>query len=160
MGPAIDVLFNLDGGRYRTHRQRPPGGPPSMSYSTSVVAATGPTGSAPLGVPPSTSSSTSVVATTGPVGSAPQGARHRRLLQPWWWWLPDPPTAPPGGPPSTSFSNSMVDVARPTDSTSRGPAINVLQLSGSSSHTSGRASQGAIMSRTFLSKINSGSLYF
>jgi hypothetical protein len=35
----------------------------------------------------------------------------------------------------------------------RGPTANVLQLSGSCSETSGNASQGAIMSRMFLSKV-------
>jgi hypothetical protein len=48
-GPAIDVFFNLGGGRYRTHRQRPPGELPSMSSSTSMVVPTGPTNSAPRG---------------------------------------------------------------------------------------------------------------
>jgi hypothetical protein len=48
-GPAIDVFFNLGGGRYRTHQQHPLGGSPSTSSLTSVVAATGPVGSAPKG---------------------------------------------------------------------------------------------------------------
>jgi hypothetical protein len=46
-GPAIDVIFNLGGGRYQTRRQCPLGGPPSSSSSTLVVEATVPTRSAP-----------------------------------------------------------------------------------------------------------------
>jgi hypothetical protein len=45
-GPAIDVVCNLSGGRYWSHRQRPPGGPPSTSSSTLMVDAVGPTDSA------------------------------------------------------------------------------------------------------------------
>jgi hypothetical protein len=115
-GPAIDILFNLGGGRYRTRWQCPPGGPLSTSSSTLVVAA------------------------AGPIGSTPLWAHHRRPLQPRWWPLPDPPTAPlrvsaidvlfnlggghcrthrqhpPGGPPSTSSSTLMVATAGPADS--------------------------------------------
>jgi hypothetical protein len=68
-GSAIDVFFNLGGGRYRTHRQRPLGPPPSM-YSTSAV--------------------DDAVATS----SAPQAPHHRHLLQPRWWPLSDLPPAP------------------------------------------------------------------
>jgi hypothetical protein len=57
-GPAIDVVFNLDGGHCQTHRQRPLGGLPSTSSTSSVVDATRPT------------------------DSTPPGAYHRRLLQP------------------------------------------------------------------------------
>jgi hypothetical protein len=46
-GPTINFCFNLGGGHYRTHRQCPSGDPPSMSPSTSVVAAAGSTDSAP-----------------------------------------------------------------------------------------------------------------
>jgi hypothetical protein len=99
-----------------------------MPSSTLVLAAAGPTGSAPRGpaidvffnlggghcwthqqcplrAPPSISASTSVVATTGPTGSAPQGTHHQRLLQPRWWPLPDPPTVPPRGPAIDVFFN-------------------------------------------------------
>jgi hypothetical protein len=79
-GPTIDVIFNLNGGRYRTHRQRPQGVPP-LTYSTSVVDAAGPT------------------------GSAPQGARHQRRLQPRWWTMLDLPAAPPRGPAIDVYFN-------------------------------------------------------
>jgi hypothetical protein len=46
-GPTINVVYNLGGGRYWTHRQRPPGGPLSMSSSTLMVDVVGPIGSAP-----------------------------------------------------------------------------------------------------------------
>jgi hypothetical protein len=45
--PAIDVFYNFGGGRCRTRQQHPPGGPPSMSSTTSVVTAIGATGSTP-----------------------------------------------------------------------------------------------------------------
>jgi hypothetical protein len=136
-----------------------------MSSSSSLVDAVGPVESA-LGGPPSMSSSTSVAA-DGLAGSTPrgpgidvffnigggryrirlqhpQGARHRRLLQPWWWSLPDPPTALPrgptidvffnigggrcqsrwqrplGAPPSMSSSTSVVDAIGPTDIATQG----------------------------------------
>jgi hypothetical protein len=113
------VVFSISGGRCRTHRQRPLGGPSSTSSSASVVNAVVPTDSAPRGPPstssstmvvdtakpvgsaprglPLTSSSTSVMDATGPAGSAPQGACHRHRLQHRWWTLPDPLTAPPKG---------------------------------------------------------------
>jgi hypothetical protein len=40
----------------------------------------------------------------------------------------------------------------------KGPAVDVLQLSGSRSQTTGNTSQGVTMSRTFLSKKKFGSL--
>jgi hypothetical protein len=46
-GPAIDVA-NSGGGRCRTYRQHPTGGPPSTS-PTLMVAAAGPAGSTPQG---------------------------------------------------------------------------------------------------------------
>jgi hypothetical protein len=97
-----------------------------------------------LGGQPSMSSSTSVVAATGATASTSQGARHRRLLQlRWWlllelpaapprrpshrrllqlrWWLlPELPAAPPRGPPSTSSSTLVVIAARATSITSQG----------------------------------------
>jgi hypothetical protein len=45
-GPTVDVFY-VDGGRCRTHRQRHPGGPSSMSSSTTVVDAVRPVDSAP-----------------------------------------------------------------------------------------------------------------
>jgi hypothetical protein len=90
------VVFNINGGHYRTHRQCPPGGLPLTSSSASVVDANGPT------------------------GSASQGARHRRLPQPRWCTLPDPPTASPGGPPSMSSSTSVVNAVGPTSSAPQG----------------------------------------
>jgi hypothetical protein len=95
-GPAIDVFFNLGGGRCWTRQQ------------------------CPLRAPPSISASTSVVATTGPTGSAPQGTHHQCLLQPRWWPLPDPPTVPPRGLPSMSSSTSVVAAAGPTNNTPSG----------------------------------------
>jgi hypothetical protein len=89
-GPAIDIFFNLSGGRCRTRQQCPPGVPSSMPPSNSVVDAAGPT------------------------GSTPQGGHHRCRLQTRWWTLSDPPTTPSSGsaidvffnlgPPSTSSS--------------------------------------------------------
>jgi hypothetical protein len=70
-GAAIDVFFNFGGGCYRTYRQYPPGGLPSMSSSTTVVVAVGHTGSTPSGGQPSTSSSTTVVAAADHTGSTP-----------------------------------------------------------------------------------------
>jgi hypothetical protein len=46
-GPTIDAFLKLVGGHCRTHWQRPPGDPPSSSYSILVVAAIGLAGSAP-----------------------------------------------------------------------------------------------------------------
>jgi hypothetical protein len=72
-GATIDVFFNLGGGLCRTCRQRPLGGMPSTSSPTSVVDATGPT------------------------GSAPQGARHRCLATTGSYCrypLPTPPRGP------------------------------------------------------------------
>jgi hypothetical protein len=74
------VVFNLGGGRHWTRWQRPPGGPPSMSSSTSTVE------------------------TTGPTDSAPQDAHHR-CLQYQWWMLPNPPAAPPRGQAIDIFFN-------------------------------------------------------
>jgi hypothetical protein len=48
-GPAIDVIFNLGGGHYRTHRLCPPGGPPSTSSLNSLVDAVRPPDSGPRG---------------------------------------------------------------------------------------------------------------
>jgi hypothetical protein len=110
-GPAIDVVFKLGGRRCQTHRQRPPGGPPSTSSSILVVDA------------------------VGPDDSASQGAC--------------------GG----CFSALIVDAPGSIATTPpREPAIDVLQLCGSRSQTSGNASQGATMSSTFLSKSFFGSL--
>jgi hypothetical protein len=118
-GPAIDVFFNFVGGRCQTRQQHPQGahhrrllqlrwwsqsdppaapprGPPSMSSSSSVVAAVGPVVNFPMGLginvffnfgggrcrirrqhlsrgPPSTSSPTSVIAAVGSTGSTPKG---------------------------------------------------------------------------------------
>jgi hypothetical protein len=99
-GPTIDVFFKFSGERYRIHRQRPLGGPPSTSSSTSVVEAARPT------------------------GSIAQGAHHRCRLQHQWRTLPDLPVAPPGALPSMSSSSSVVDAARPTGNAPRGPTIN------------------------------------
>jgi hypothetical protein len=77
-GPAIDISYS-GGGRCRTCRQQPPGGPPLMSPN-------------------------SVVTATGPVDSIPQEARHRHL-QLRWWSLPDLPPATPRGP-AINVSNS------------------------------------------------------
>jgi hypothetical protein len=52
-----------------------------MYYTTSVVAAAGPTDSTPLGGPPLTSYSTLVVTAIEPTGSNPQRAHHQRLLK-------------------------------------------------------------------------------
>jgi hypothetical protein len=115
-GPAIDVS-NFGGGRYRTYRQHPPGGPPSTS-------------------------STSMVAAARHAGSTPQGACHRHF-ELRWWPLPNMPGAPhrgsaidvsnfgggrcrpcrqhpPGGLPSTS-STSVVAAVGHTASNPRGP---------------------------------------
>jgi hypothetical protein len=72
----------LGGGRCRTHRQHPPRGPPSTSYSTWVVESAGLTDSAPY-----------------------RGVHHRRRLQPRWWTLPDLPATPPRGPAIDVISN-------------------------------------------------------
>jgi hypothetical protein len=96
------------------------------------------------GGPPSTSSSTSVVAAAGAPGSTSQGARHRHLHQLRWWPLSELPAAPCGGPaidvlinfgggccwssrqyplrgpPSTSCSTSVVDAAGAPGSTLQG----------------------------------------
>jgi hypothetical protein len=94
MGPAIDVFFNISGGRCQTHRRCPPGshhrrllqhwwwplldplaapprGLPSTSSSTLVVDTAGPADSA-LGGQPLMCSSTLVVAASGPTDSAPR----------------------------------------------------------------------------------------
>jgi hypothetical protein len=86
----------LSGGRYQSHLQYPPRGPPSTSSSNSVVDATRPT------------------------NSAPRGACHRRHLQTQWWTLPDPLAAPPGGLPLTSSSTSVADAVRLTSSAPQG----------------------------------------
>jgi hypothetical protein len=108
-----------------------------------MVAAAESAGNAPPGGPPSTSFSTSVVDATGPTGNVPQGVRHRRLLQPQWWTLPGPPTAPPGGLPLTPSSTSVVDAVGPTDNAPRGPAIDVFfNLSGGHYRTRRQYPQG------------------
>jgi hypothetical protein len=88
MGSTIDAIFNIGGGRCQTHRQRPLEGPPSTSFSTSMVDAAGPT--------------IDVFNIGGGCyrtrWQRPQGARHRRLLQPWWWMLLDPLAERPRGP--------------------------------------------------------------
>jgi hypothetical protein len=80
-GPAVDVFFNFGGGCCRSYRQHPLGAPPSMSSSTSVVAATEAT------------------------GSTPKGARHRHLLQLQWWLLSELPATPPREPAIDVFFN-------------------------------------------------------
>jgi hypothetical protein len=50
----------------------------------------------------------------------------------------------------------MVDAPGSLTLPPKGPAVDVLHLSGSHSHTYGNASQGATMSRTFLGKKISG----
>jgi hypothetical protein len=92
-------------------------------------------------------SPSSVVATVRTTDSTSQGGRHRRL-QLQWWPLPEIPTAPPRGPaidifyivggrcqkyrqhpicglPSAS-STSVVATAGNTNSTPRGPVIDVV----------------------------------
>jgi hypothetical protein len=100
--PAIDDIFNIDGGRYRTCRQRPSGGAPSMLSTNSVVDAARPTGSTPRWP---------VVDVIFKLG----GGRYRTRWQ-----------RPPGGPPSSLSSNSLVDAAGPAGSAPRWPAIDVL----------------------------------
>jgi hypothetical protein len=104
-GPAIDVIFNIGGGRCWTHQQCLRGGPPSTSSSTSMVNAARPVGSAPQGP------AIDIIFNIGgghcrTRRQCPQGARHRHLPQAQWWTLLDPPTAPPRGPPSSSTSTT------------------------------------------------------
>jgi hypothetical protein len=101
-GPAIDV-FNFSGGRCRTCRQQPPGGPPSTS-------------------------STSVVDVVGHAASTPQGARHQRL-QLRWWTLPDLPPAPPRGPAIDVF-NFDGGRCRTYRQHPQGPTIDVFNFGG------------------------------
>jgi hypothetical protein len=86
-----------------TYRDTGPGGPPSTSSSTLVVAAVGHSASTPRG-PPSTSSSTSVVVAARDTDSTPQGVRHRRLLQLWWWLLLNFGQHPPREPAIAFFN--------------------------------------------------------
>jgi hypothetical protein len=65
--------LKLSGSRYRTHHQRPPENPPSMSSSTSMVDAVGPTDSAPLGARHRHHLQNSVVDAARPAGSTPRG---------------------------------------------------------------------------------------
>jgi hypothetical protein len=110
----------------------PPGRPPSMSSSTSVVDAAGPTDSTPSGGAPSMSSTTAVVDAAGPTSSAPQGAHHRRLLQPWWGTLPNASTMPPKGP-AIDILQQVVAVASiycqrlPADHCGKSSLLGVLQ---------------------------------
>jgi hypothetical protein len=48
-GPTINVVFNIGGGRSRTHRQHPSGARHRRCLQNSVTGAAGPTGSAPRG---------------------------------------------------------------------------------------------------------------
>jgi hypothetical protein len=144
-GPAIDV-FNFSGGRCRTCRQQPPGGPPSTS-STSVVDVVGHAASTPQGARHQrlqlrwwTLPDLPLAPPRGPAIDVfnfdggrcrtnrqhPQGVHHRRL-QLRWWTLPDLPPAPLGGPPSTS-STSVVAAAGPATSTPQGAHHRHLQL--------------------------------
>jgi hypothetical protein len=79
-----------------------------------------------------------------------QGAHHRRFLA-LMMGAPGSPSAPVRCLPSTFL---CVDGGAPGSPalSPKGPATNVLQLTGSRSQTSGNASHGATMSRTFLSK--------
>jgi hypothetical protein len=124
VGP-INIIFKLGGGRCQTHQQRPLGGPPLTSSSNSVVDAAGPAGSTPQEARHRHHQQPQWW-TLPDQPTAPPGGRHRHHLQLRWWMLPDPLAAPPGGPPSTASSNSVVDAARPTGSTLRGPTINVI----------------------------------
>jgi hypothetical protein len=147
MGPAIDVFFNISGGRCQTHRRCPPGSHHRRLLQHWWWPLLDPLAAPPRGLP-STSSSTLVVDTAGPADSSPRGpaidvffnlgggcfwthrqcpqvACNRCLLQHWWWMPPDPSAVPPEGLPSTSSSTSVVDAAEPTGSAPRGPAIDV-----------------------------------
>jgi hypothetical protein len=79
-GAAIDVLINFSGGHYRNSRQHLPGGPPSMSSSTSMVAN--------AGTPSSTSRGPTIDVLLNYGDSRcrnyqhhPQGSSHRRLVK-------------------------------------------------------------------------------
>jgi hypothetical protein len=98
-GPTIDNS-SFDGGRCRTCRQHPRGGPPSMS-SPSEVAATEPAASTPRG--PAINISSFGGGRYRTCRQHPQGARHRRL-QLWWWPLSGLPIATPRGPTIDVFN--------------------------------------------------------
>jgi hypothetical protein len=122
-GPTIDA-FNSGGGRCRKSRQHPPGGSPSTS-STSVVVAVGPAASTHQRAC-HRRLQLSVVAATGPTASTPQEAHHRHL-QLRWWPLLDLSPASPGGPPLTS-STSVVVAVGPVASTPQRARHRRLQL--------------------------------
>jgi hypothetical protein len=120
MGHSIDVVFKLDGGRYRTHRQRLQGALHRHRLKTRWWTLRDPPAAPPRGLP-LTSSSTSVVDVAGPTGRAPPrgpainvifklgGERCRTC----WQCLR-------GGPPLMLSSTSAVDTTGPTDSASQG----------------------------------------
>jgi hypothetical protein len=79
-----------------------------------------------------------------------RGARHRCLPQLWWWLLPEIPTSPPRGLPSMSSPTSVVAAAKDTDSTPRGPTIDVLfNFGGSYCWTSASILRGATIDILF-----------